>query len=73
MDDTVGPRAELIGPFADTFLANKAKVWENLAEILLTVGGVRFCTCPYSSASVDRATGQRCRIRLASKIPFYLL
>ncbi len=32
-----------------------------------------FRTCPYSNASVDRATGQGRRIRLASKIPFYLL
>ena len=32
-----------------------------------------FRTRPYSNASVDRATGQGRRIRLASKIPFYLL
>ncbi len=32
-----------------------------------------FRTCPYSNASVDRATGQGRQIRLASKIPFYLL
>jgi hypothetical protein len=32
-----------------------------------------FRTRPYSNASVNRATGQGCRIRLASKIPFYLL
>ncbi len=32
-----------------------------------------FRTRPYSNASVDRATWQGRRIRLASKIPFYLL
>jgi hypothetical protein len=32
----VGPDAETIGPFAPSFIVNRAVVWEKLAEILLT-------------------------------------
>ncbi len=31
----VGPDAETLGPFALSFLADRAEVWEKLAEILL--------------------------------------
>jgi hypothetical protein len=31
-----GPDAETLGPFAPSFIVNRAAVWEKLAEILLT-------------------------------------
>jgi hypothetical protein len=36
MGAAVGPNAEVIGPFAEAFLIDRAMVWEKLAEILLT-------------------------------------
>jgi hypothetical protein len=32
----VGPDVETLGPFASSFIVNRAAVWEKLAEILLT-------------------------------------
>jgi hypothetical protein len=31
-----GPNAEMIGPFGNAFLVDRAMVWETLAEILFT-------------------------------------
>jgi hypothetical protein len=36
MDAPVGSNAEMIGPFANVFLVDRAMAWEKLAEILLT-------------------------------------
>jgi hypothetical protein len=36
MGAAVGPNAEMVGPFANAFLVDRAAVWEKVAEILLT-------------------------------------
>ncbi len=36
MGAAVGPNTEMVGPFSDAFLVDRATVWEKLSEILLT-------------------------------------
>jgi hypothetical protein len=40
MGPAVGPNAEMVGPFSDAFLVDRATVWEKLFEILLTSNSI---------------------------------
>ena len=54
----VGPDAKTIGPFASSFLVNRAEVWEKLAEILF----------PHDAFTVIKATKKTQNGRLAYQL-----
>jgi len=56
----VGPDAETLGPFASSFLVNRAEVWEKLAEILL----------PHDAFTVIKAAKKTRNGRLAYQLLF---
>jgi hypothetical protein len=56
----VGPDAETLGPFASSFLVDRAEVWEKLAEILL----------PHDAFTVIKAAKKTQNGRLAYQLLF---
>jgi len=56
----VGPDAETLGPFASSFLVDRAEVWEKLAEILL----------PHDAFTVIKAAKKTRNSRLAYQLLF---